>query len=436
MPTVLRNPPRCARDPVPVVAGVWRLTMVAHPSWWLATALALAAGMGPARATVLAELAPAPPAPLRVNPQSTTVPPLRSGPGEAPAIEGRPANDAPSIDAAPLGTAPLRTADSDPQRQAVLQELHRLERTAESARPVGSTVPSAQAAWLLGLIYLHGAGVRHDPAQALQWFEQAARFGREPWAYAGLAWCHIEGCVGPANPAAAQRAIAQLRTRHPARADYLAWLLADRQVQAQVARPGAAAPDAQQDARTAAQAALLRKAAAAGDLHARLELGLQAAAQDRPDQADTFFRQIEARSPAAAANRRQLQERGRTPGHDSADAQAAGDASAAAALAQAHRYHRGEGVPANFVEAIRFYRLAEQRGSAEAHRMLALIYSRPAPGGGVDVAWMQQLARADASSSIPTFGSPVAAHALQREPTPLVDLLPPFWRRQLGALGE
>ena len=396
---------------------------------WLFALLSLAACVT-SWAGVVAQLElPANPPP-RIEPRSLQAAPVDFAvPGPAP-IEGRPASDAPTIQAAPVGggTAPQAAPAHEP---AVQRELYRLLRQAEAARPMGSTVSSAQAAWQLGLIYLHGAGVRHDEAQAQQWFEQAARFGREPWAYAGLAWCHIQGCVGPANPAAAARAIAQLRPSHPARADFLSWLLARRQPRPQADRPGIAPAPLPQ----APDLALLKKAAAAGDLQARIELGMEAVAQDRPDQAEQFFRQVAAQSPAAAYNLRELQSRTGGQAHG-ADAQDTGGADAAAALQQARKYHRGEGVPANFVEAIRFYRLAEQRGSTQARRMLALINSRPDPAGGVNILWMQQLARVDPGAVGLSIGSPVTAHQLLREPTPLADLLPGFWRRRLLALDN
>jgi TPR repeat protein len=107
---------------------------------------------------------------------------------------------------------------------------------------------------------------------------------------------------------------------------------------------------------------------------------------------------------------------------------------AEALLAAARRSHRGEGVPANYVEAIRLYQLAKLRGSIEAQKMLALIYSRPTATGELDVAWMQQLAYLDLSGDTPRPASPAASRSLQREPSPLVDLLPPVWRERIATL--
>ncbi len=418
-----------ARRPSPVLPALPRLRLL-RPGAALLAGLALAlpftaTGARP-RALVVAQLELTPPAPARLERRSVETPTIEAPPPGAAPIQGRPADDAPSIDAAAVGSQALRPPDVP--RQAIERELQRLVKMAQAAQPVGSTAASAQAAWQLGLVYLHGAGVRHDTAQAQRWFEQAARFGREPWAYAGLAWCHIDGCIGPPNPAAAEREIALLRPRHGARADFLAWVLASRQPQVQVARPGM---DPQEPPPSSLP--LLKRAAAAGDLQARIELGMDAVGQGRTDQAEAFFRQVAAQSPAAAFNLRELQ--ARASARDGRPADLSLSADAAAALAQARKYHRGEGVPANFSEAIRFYRLAEQRGSVQAHKMLGLIYSRPDASGGVNIYWMQQLARVDADSPLPTLGSAVIAHQLQREPTPLADLLPGFWRRQLPAPG-
>ena len=44
---------------------------------------------------------------------------------------------------------------------------------------------------------------------------------------------------------------------------------------------------------------------------------------------------------------------------------------------------------------------------------------------------MQQLAYADPTTTIPSVGVPGSIDLLYREPTPLYDLLPAFWRSQV-----
>ena len=380
------------------------------------------------RATVVAQVQIAKPQQERIDVQPSAVPHIEPAPAAVPHIDPRPRDDQPRIVAPPVTRGSLTTRDTQ-QTQAVDRELQRLRRTAETPRAIGSTSQSAQAAWQLGLIYLHGAGVRRDPARAQQWFEQAARFGREPWAYAGLAWCYLDGCVGPPDPAAAARAIAQLRPRHPARADFLQWVLASRQAPLQVAKPGMN----QDQVLEVPHRQLLEKSAAAGDMHANLELGMNAVANRRLEQAESYFKRAGPNSAAAAANLQEL--RGRDEVIVNQPAPPA-TASANEALAAARKYHRGEGVPSNFVEAIRYYRLAESRGSVEARRMLGLIYSRLLPDGSVNAGWMQQLAYVDATTTIPTVGVGSSTHMLHREPTPLYDLLPAFWRQQMTQVGR
>ena len=369
------------------------------------------------------------PATAVATPRSERIEPVTPVTPAVPRLES-PDAQKPSLVAPPVSQERLQVP-RDARDPGVSRELQRLTRTAGTTQ-AGAAKSAAEAAWQLGLIYLHGAGVRQDAAEAQKWFERAARSGREPWALAGLAWCHIDGCLGPPNPAAAEREIAQLRTRHPARADFLAWLAAARQAPVQLPRPGAM-QDTQ--APPLAARALLERAASAGDVHANLELGLDAFAQERMETAAQFFRRVAARSAAAAANLREVEAR-MAQASGKAEARTSAAPEADAALAQARKYHRGEGVPANFAEAIRFYRLADQRGSTEARKMLALIASRPSPDGGFNVLWMQQLAHVDAGGPIPMIGVPVTAHQLQREPTPLFDLLPPLWQRRVTPVGR
>lgn len=393
---------------------IWALAL-------LVIAVATTANARP-RAQLVAQPEITPGQSARIEERTTPMTRIEMAPAATPRIEPRPTDDAPRIVAPPVVVGTLATREA--RNPAIERELQRLLRQAEASRTPGSTLSSAQAAWQLGLIYLHGAGVRRDPAQAQRWFERAARFRREPLAQAGLAWCFLDGCIGPPNPAAASRAIVQLRQTHPARADFLAWVLASRQAPLQVSRPGT-----MQDQKLELPAKqLLERSAAAGDMHANIELGMNAAANDSNPQAEEYFRRAGPNSTAAAANLRELSARGSSPTVPSTGLARTG---ANEALASARKYHRGEGVPANFVEAIRFYRLAESRGSAEARRMLGLIYSRPNPDGGVNAGWMQQLAYVDTTTVVPTVGVTGSNHMLVREPTPLYDLMPAFWRQQV-----
>lgn len=406
------------------IARLASLTLVV-----LATTAASASATARTRAIVIAQAQMQKPAQEYIEVAPATMPHIESAPAKVLNIDPRPPGDQPSIVAPAINKDSLAPQGTE-QAQAVDRELRRLLSTAEAPRTIGSTTRSAQAAWTLGLIYLHGAGVRTDTALAQRWFEQAARFGRESWADGGLAWCYLEGCAGPPDPAAAARAIEQLHRRHPARADFLQWVLTRRQTPLQVATPGMN----QDQVLELPNRQLLEKAAAAGDMHANIELGMDAVTHERFEQAEQYFRRAGPQSQAAQQNLQQLAARSSSP--VSTQQKAPLSASAEEALTTARKYHRGQGVPSNFTEAIRFYRLAEQRGSVQARQMLALIFARPAPGGGIDAGWMQQLANVNVGTSIPTMGVLGTTHLLHREPTPLFDLLPAFWRDQLSQVGR
>ena len=320
--------------------------------------------------------------------------------------------------AEPVAARPLANVQ-DPVLREALQDL-------ESQAAQGPRAARGQAAWLLGLIHLHGAGVNQAPAQAQSWFELAHELG-EPWASAGLVSCELEGCQGPANLPAARRWIAILRSTHLARAQYLEWLLDRRLAPLQLARPQrepALAP------MPAPASALLKLAARGGDVHAMIELGLESVAAQRLTEALGHFEDAAPRSAVAANNALLVRERLQAQ-RDTAQGE---PMNADALLAAARRSHRGEGVPANYAEAIRLYQLAKLRGSVEAQKMLALIYARPDANGQLDVAWMQQLAYLDVSGPSPRPAEPAPSRSLQREPSPLIDLLPQVWRERMGAL--
>jgi len=342
------------------------------------------------------------------------------------------AQPAQPIEAAPLEAAPLRL--QGPDDPAVDREIQRLKslarapaRTAPPSRTksppsrTAETASAAQAAWLLGLIYLHGAGVARDPNQAQIWFERAHVLGAS-WSSAGLAWCEIDGCRGSPNPAGARQWIARLRGVNLPRAQYLEWVVESRLSPLQLATPGLG----QADSSPALPAReLLVRAARGGDVHASLELGLESVTAGRLTEAQEHFRAAAPKSAAAAANMIIVSDRlkGSTPSRPTS-------MSAAELLASAQRFHRGTGQPANYAEAIRMYRLADAKGSVEARRMLALIFSRPGSDGQLDVQWMQQLSNLDLSKEAPSLNTVTGARLLQREPSPLFDLLPEVWRKR------
>ena len=372
---------------------------------------------------------------------------------------------------------------SGPDNPAIDAEIQRLRDTATSAvdPPVErsrridaarSTVGrgmavAARASWLMGLLTLHGIGVATDPASAAAWFERA-RLQGESMASAGLAWCDIDGCKAPANPAGARRWLPKLRSVNLPRAQYLQWLIESRlqPLQAQT-RPQRSEPGLPDNLQLMSRQLLL-SAAQRGDVQANVELGLESAGADQLAQALVFFRAAAPRSETAAANAQWVVQRlaaapaenvtassaAVSPGILTARGGATGGAASAInstkpgangvvislgavntaseLLNRAKRNHRGEGQTANFTEAIRLYRLAQIKGntaaSVEARKILELIFSRPAPGGQIDVVWMQQLANVEVSGQAVSLDGASVRSGLRRDPTPLFDLLPPRWR--------
>jgi TPR repeat protein len=331
----------------------------------------------------------------------------------------------------------INTSQLSPDALALEQSLQRLR--AQANGPVANnrapqrtrgTAGQRDAAWLLGLLALHGIATPVDKAQAEHWFKSAQQLGH-PLAPAGLAWCQIDGCMNPPDPTAAQPWIQQLRATDPARAWYLEWWVASRLAPLPTANP--TAPGENQNPEPSPHQALLNRAAQAGSAGALNELGLENVAQGRLTTALQQFQAAAPHSSAAATNARLLTNRLREEA-GSATPAVAQQRTADQWFAQARRYHRGDGVPANYTEAIRLYQIAANSGSRPAKRMLELIYSRPALDGGFNVAWMAQLANMDVTrDGALLFILPAPTpHLYGRDPTPLYDLVPAQWRAIRG----
>ncbi|QKV52900.1 tetratricopeptide repeat protein [Comamonas antarctica] len=320
----------------------------------------------------------------------------------------------PSIDRAHVQPAPPTLGGNGrPQQHAALEQLRAQAEgggKASQGPPAARKTAQRDAAWLLALLTLHGAGTPADPAAARQWFQRAHELGH-PLAAAGLAWCAIDGCGSAPQPVAATPWIAALRRSDPARANYLEWLRA-RHLAPLQGTPRPPPPDG-----------LLARAAAGGNPAAQVDYGLALLENNQRAAALKQFRQAAARSPAAAANAEWLSNR-------EAGAEGVADGAAGARwLAEARRYHRGDGVPANYAEALRLYQRAANAGNAEARRMVETIFSRRAPDGGLDISWMQKLARMNLDAQGQAVPDTLAgAHAFAHDPTPLYDLVPPQWR--------
>ena len=334
------------------------------------------------------------------------------------------------------GGSPRISGPDDPAREKILQTLRRAAQRDESAprkpRPSAgratADMPPADAAWLLGLLALHGLAMPTDLPQAQHWFELAQMLGH-PTAPAGLAWCQLVGCVGPPNPTAALHWIALVRRADYGLAKYLEWHaskalapLVDPKTDPPGRDAGALAPPS-----SPVLQKLLVEASRAGNAQASNELGLEYLAAGNLEQALAEFNAASSRSEAAAANANLLISRIKS-GPITRDRFAR--YSAADWYAQARRYHRGDGLPANYTEAVRLYQIAAAGGDPQARRMLAMIFSRPSPDGTIDVAWMQQLAAIELSATGLPQGAAASAlpQSWHRDPSPLYQSVPLEWR--------
>lgn len=338
----------------------------------------------------------------------------------------------------PCTADPFKSADAAATSTTASRELERLRSTALATIPTSPQKPltarqqrlQANAAWQMGLLTLHGICVVLNTADAQVWFELAQRLG-EPLAPAGLAWCEMAGCKAAANPTAARKWLAQLYSTDTPRALYLQWLLQTKLAPLELIPFSIDSVQKREMPLRGRQ--LLTEAARRGDTNAQIELGLDSVAAGDVPGAVAFFTSAAARSAAASSNALLLSQRLRKVGPQSSAVPSGTvntqSQSAEDNLLQAQRYHRGAGVPANYTEAIRLYQLAQNQGSMAAKKMLALIFSRPAANGDIDVGWMQQLGQVGLSGAAPPVNATVGGSRLKREPTPLFELVPNAWRK-------
>lgn len=311
--------------------------------------------------------------------------------------------------------------------EQAVRELAYLRKTALT-KPADEAqrVVAGHSAWLLGLLYLHGAGVSINSVKAKQWFTLSAHYG-EPMASAGLAWCAYEGCQSSPNLASSQHWIQQLQSVDVARALYMQWLL-ERQL-----RPLSPNISEGLASLTSNERGLLDKAVAAGSLHAMVDLGILCAQSHDLGRALALFEAAAAQSEVAGQNAAWVRQRmaSERRAHSVRTWEKSSTSQAEAIFKMGRKYHRGDGVPVNYVEAIRLYRQADSAGSQAAKRMLSLIYSRTTPEGGLDPLWMRQLSAMDVSALVPKQDVALGISALRKEPTPLIDLLPRRWVRMI-----
>lgn len=341
-----------------------------------------------------------------------------------------PLDSSPLFSGERISTARPNTLLSAPNPWQV-QELARLRMVAEDKTAKPET--SANAAWTLGLLSLHGIAMPINLAQAEKWFFSASEKGLH-LAHAGLAWCAMEACAGPPKPDAFQKSIVQLKRTHVPRALFLQWLALSRLTPLQLppAREHQTDSPSRPDEYMVSfpNAALLKEAVDHGDVQAQIEWGIYNANHGRLTQALSYFEAAAARSSVAKMNAQILAERiaGSKDLAKPSVQRTTANISSEGFWQAARRHHKGEGVPANFSEAIRLYRISASMGNVLAEKMLRLIYSNLSPDGQINVVWMQQLRDVDLSTPVPQHESVQPPFRLGREATPLYDLLPTMWR--------
>ncbi len=339
-----------------------------------------------------------------------------------------PVAQAQDVDSGPqnLQVQNLSGSDRTPLQQVEWRRLAQLAGPActDETATGAARRQTAEAAWVIGLLYLHGIGVPADPALARQCFMQAWGLGL-PLASAGMAWCAIEGCAQPPQPAQAQLWLDRLEPVAPARTLYLRWWLTNLLAPLPHLQAGQSPMVS-----TSLHSDWLESAAQRGDTQAQIEMGLLQASLLKWPEALRWFDMASRSSATARSNaqrvRQQLQHQEDASRLGTDMAQADPDV----LYRQARRYHQGDGIPANYAQALLLYQLAAAKSSGPAQRMLNLIYSRPNALGGVDILWMQQLADADVSGPQVRWPRTRTSRALTRDPTALFDYVPDLWKPQ------
>lgn len=343
------------------------------------------------------------------------------------------------ICAALPGTAPLFRSDASlagpgpetgltketkltPEQDRDLKRLQALVTLLSNNLPRKSTADSAQAAWILGLLSLHGMGVPADAARARQYFEMAWRHGYR-LASAGLSWCAIEGCGVPQDLKLASFWQQRLTEINKPRALYFEWLIQNERAPLRIrSEDGEKSPN-----RVSNLGTPLIAAAKSGDVQAHIELGVEAASKGLRPEALNHFELASARSKTALHNAQLI--RAQMTQKETTDQGQAQSAPGMLLFEQALRYHRGEGVIQNYSEAIKRYQAASALGNVHARRMLTLIFSRTGPDGQIDVNWMNQLGQLDVREMFPQLAPPHNSSWPSKDITPLVDFLPPLWQQ-------
>lgn len=256
-----------------------------------------------------------------------------------------------------------------------------------------------------GLRLLHGLAGPQDIKQAGYTFMLAYARG-DAQASAAVAYCTLLGCYGVPDVRSVALWIERARVRESGKAKLLEW---------------AAAEQFNANASSARLASLLREAATLQDPVALNEQGLQQlTASQRAAALKSFETAAQRGSPAATRNFKLLIQQ---PGNQADTPERTSASSPGQSFyEQAKRYHLGQGVPLNDVQAIELYRQAANQGHLQAKRMLELIFSRANAQGQPDPTWMRLLAQRQ--TGVNSLGTQATAIWPLRDISLLADWLP------------
>ena len=266
---------------------------------------------------------------------------------------------------------------------------------------------NAEAALKLGFKHYSSKKKPQNYGEAYRQFKIAADSG-DGRGILAVGYCLIDGLGVTRNPQLARNYLTQAKNLGYARASYLLSLL----------EKSIGTPQAKLKIQRHIQDAVAGNDAVAANALANEYLALGETSTARL----WYERAMDLGSRAAGRNLERIsqasQQQGRVKGSIEKLKQASVKGDADSSYILAVRYHRGLGVPVDFGQALRYYRLATQQGNASAAQMLSLILSRSTPAQPINAAWMQELSR--------TMSTPAIAVDTPGTMTPVVGLDDPL----------
>jgi uncharacterized protein len=296
-------------------------------------------------------------------------------------------------------------------RLARVELIYSARRSPDSRSGV---VPNTKGAGMLqlGLLYLHGIEFPKQPTRAMELFLRS-RLAGNATAQIAIAWCLLDGCGRGRNLDLFERHLSALQRVNQGRAQYFVYLAEQYKTK-----------EGQNKIPSSRAQIALTRAVALKDRQALNEAGLQAIREKRLESAILNFEQAlelgstTARRNLVAAQRLIAQAQGTNMAQGSSD-----QFDADVLFDKANDLHRVGTNLSDYANAVALYRQSAAKGDVRAVRMLGLIFSRPSPQGGIDMAWMKQIAQIEATPSLGVYT--IAPNAsFSAEESGVIDLLP------------